>query len=86
MKKLIVPAALAASILLAPAAFAAASMATGAVKAVDIKAQTFTLDNGTTYHLPKGFKNAAFKVGSKVKVGWEMMGKTYQADTISIVQ
>jgi Protein of unknown function (DUF1344) len=86
MKNLIVPAALAATIMLAPAAFAAATMTSGAVKAVDVKAQTFTLDNGVTYHLPKGFKNVAFKVGSKVKIDWEMMGKVHQADTISIVK
>ncbi len=55
------------------AAFAATPIdATGSIKAIDAKAMTVTLNDGTIYVLPKGFKLAAFKVGEKVKVQYEL--------------
>ncbi|MBI1171206.1 DUF1344 domain-containing protein [bacterium] len=67
----------------AGAAFAATSAsisnATGAIKSMDTKAMTVTLADGTTYHLPAGFKLSTFKVGEKVSITWEAKGALHEA-------
>jgi Cu/Ag efflux protein CusF len=64
MRKLLVPAAAAALLATSALSFAAtAQHATGTVKAYDAKAQTLTLADGSTYMLPKVFKNPGLKAG-----------------------
>jgi diphthamide biosynthesis methyltransferase len=79
MRSKIVTHALIAGMSFAGAAFAATSHATGAIKALDAKALTVTLADGTTYHLPAGFKLGAFKVGEKVSIAWEAKGALHEA-------
>jgi Cu/Ag efflux protein CusF len=79
MRSKILPVALIASLTLAGAAFAAATDVTGTIKKIDTKAMTVTLSNGTTYHLPAGFKIAGFKTGEKVTVTSEMKGALHEA-------
>ena len=52
----------------------AATDTSGVIKAIDAKAMTVTLEDGTTYHLPAGFDFGAFKVGEKVTVSWDAKG------------
>lgn len=66
----------------AAAAFAAATDTKGTVKAIDEKAMTVTLDDGTAYHLPAGFKAADLKVGEKVVVSWEAEGDVKEASAV----
>ncbi len=61
------------------AAMAALTDTTGTIKSIDAKAISVTLDNGTVYMLPKAFKLAAFKVGEKVSVHWELKGTAHDA-------
>lgn len=83
MRKILFPAV--ATVLLATSigAFAAGSPSTGAIKAIDSKAMTITLDNGIAYKLPAGFKLAGLKVGEKVAVTWTMKGTEYDATKVA---
>lgn len=77
----------AATILLSSfSAFAAGTMTTGVVKSLDTKQTTLTLNDGTTYALPKGFKDPGLKAGSKVELGWHMQGASHAADTVKIIK
>lgn len=82
MRALFFPAALAAGLALAPAAFAAQTT-TGMVKSIDAKAHTVTLDDGTTYALPSSFKDKDLKVGEKVAINWDMKAGKHQAETVT---
>ena len=57
---------------LSSAAFAdtAPSTATGAIKALDAKACTVTLDNSTVYHFDAKCDFSKLKVGEKVSITW----------------
>ena len=73
-------------IALAPAAaFASTMTATGTVKSVDAKAHSVTLDNGSTYMLPKGYAQAKLKAGEKVKISWEKKASKNMADTVTVI-
>lgn len=61
------------------ATFAAATDTSGVIKSIDAKAMTVTLADGSTYHLPAGFKLGTFKVGEKVVVSWEAKGELKEA-------
>ena len=65
------------------AAFAAPTDTTGTIKAIDAKAYSVTLADGTVYLLPKTFKLADFKIGEKVKLHWDMMGTARDATTMA---
>lgn len=71
-----------ASLGVASAALAAATDTVGTIKAIDAKALSVTLQDGTVYMLPKGVKLDGFKVGEKVSVMWEMKGAIHEASQI----
>ena len=79
----LIPAVLAASLGLAGAAFAATTTQ-GTIKAFDMAKLTLTLQDGTVYTLPAGFKDPGFKVGEKVAVTWDMMGANHEATDVKI--
>jgi hypothetical protein len=79
MRSKILPLVLIASMSFGAAAFAAATETKGAIKAIDEKAMTVTLEDGTTFHLPAGFKFADLKVGEKIVVTWEAKGDLKEA-------
>ncbi|WP_024587921.1 DUF1344 domain-containing protein [Aliihoeflea sp. 2WW] len=85
MRALLIPAAIAAGLALAPAAFAAET-ATGMIKTIDAKAHTLTLDNGTIYTLPSSFKEKDLKVGEKVNIHWDMRAGKHQASSVTAVK
>jgi hypothetical protein len=72
------------AISLSSAAFAATT--TGTIRALDTKAMTLTLKDGTSYRLPAGFKGPGLKVGEKVTVAYEMIGKKHQATAVTPAQ
>ena len=87
MRKLLVPAAAAALFATTALTFAATQQhATGTVKAYDAKAQTLTLADGSTYMLPKVFKNPGLKAGEKVSINWEMKGSNKTVDQVMIIK
>lgn len=49
-----------------------ALVVSGTIKAMDSKALTVTLQDGTFYTLPTGFKLDGFKTGEKVTLTWAM--------------
>jgi Cu/Ag efflux protein CusF len=83
MRKTLIPAILAASLALSGVAFAASQDAKGAIKAIDAKAMTVTLDDGTVYFFTDKVKLDAFKVGEKVTIVWEMKDKAHDASAIT---
>lgn len=86
MRAYLVPVALAASISLAPAAFAAtAHSATGAIKSYDAKAHSITLADGSTYMLPSSFKGH-LKAGEKVQISWVMKGESRDATQMKVLK
>lgn len=86
MRTLLIPAAAAAILATSAMAFAAAHVTTGTVKAFDAKAMSLSLADGSSYSLPKGFKDPGIKTGEKVKVSWEQSGQKKMADTVTIVK
>ncbi|MEK1889692.1 MAG: DUF1344 domain-containing protein [Phyllobacterium sp.] len=52
----------------APAAYA--KNTNGTITAIDIKADTVTLDNGSTLHLPESIEVETLKVGEHVQVSY----------------
>ena len=87
MRKLLVPAAAAALLATSVLSFAATQQhTTGTIKAYDAKAQTLTLADGSTYMLPKVFKNPGLKAGEKVSINWEMKGADRTVDQVMIVK
>jgi Protein of unknown function (DUF1344) len=83
MRKTLFPLAAAALVASSLGAFAADSMTTGVIKAVDMKALTLTLEDGTVYSLPAGFKDPGLKVGEKVTIGWKLANTKHMADTVT---
>ena len=82
MKSKLVPALVVASLAFGGAALAATTDATGAIKAIDVKAMTVTLEDGTVYTFPAGVKLDGFKVGEKVTIAWEMKGTVHEGASI----
>lgn len=74
------------ALLATPAAALAAQTATGTVKSFSAHDMTLTLSDGTTYMLPKGFKDPGLKAGEKVSVTWDMVGKKHEAHAVKILQ
>ena len=64
------------------AVLAAGTAANGTIKALDAKAMTVTLEDGSVYMLPAGFKISGFKVGEKVTLTWEMKNGVKDIDTL----
>lgn len=85
MRKLLVPAAAAAILATSAIAFAAAQHTDGTVKTFDSKAMSLTLSDGSTYVLPKKFKDPGLKAGEKVSVIWDMSGKNKVAESVKIM-
>ena len=85
MRGIVIPAVVAAALAAAPFAFAA-EVATGAIKSLDMQAGTLTLENGTTYTLPAGFKDPGLRKGEKVSVVWEMKDGKHEASAVTIVK
>ncbi len=76
MRNFVMPAILVGSLALSSVAMAATNnTTTGTVKAIDLKAETVTVDK-TTYHFPAKFDLSAVKVGEKVTVTWHAYKKT----------
>lgn len=82
MRSKMIPLVLVASLSFGAAAFAAVTDTSGTIKAIDAKAMTVTLADGTFYHLPAGFKLADLKVGEKVVVSWDAKGALKEATGI----
>ncbi|MCB2128824.1 MAG: DUF1344 domain-containing protein [Rhodobacteraceae bacterium] len=84
MRKYLFPAVAAAMLATSFSAYAADTNTTGVIKAFDLKAMTLTLEDGTVYSLPVGFKDPGLKIGEKVTVAWQMLNTKHQADTVTI--
>jgi opacity protein-like surface antigen len=85
MKKFVLPASMA--VLVAASSLAlAATNTVGTVKDFNAKNMTLTLTNGTTYYLPKHFKDPGIKAGEKVSVAWTMVKKHHDASSVSIIK
>jgi Cu/Ag efflux protein CusF len=83
MRKFALPLVLVASLSASSLAFAATpSTVEGAIKALDVKADTITLDSGAVYHLGKTIKIAEFKVGEKVKITFVKKGTALDASAV----
>ena len=82
MRFKLIPAVLVASLAFGGAVLAAASTATGPIKAIDAKTMTITLADGTVYTFPATVKLAGFKVGEKVTITWDMKGTAHEASAI----
>lgn len=82
----VLPAVVATSLLMTGAAFAAATTTTGTIKSMDMTAHSITLEDGTVYMLPLGFKDPGLKVGEKVSVVWDMVGQAHDATAVTIVK
>lgn len=86
MRKLLVPAIAAAVLATSAIAFAAAQTTAGTIKTVDMKAMSLTMADGTTFMLPKTFKDPGLKAGEKVSVMWNMTGKDKVAESVKIAK
>ena len=73
---------IAASLTFGAAAFAATETS-GTIKAIDTTALTITLDDGTVYYLPAGFKLDAYKPGETVKITWDMQADKHEASAVT---
>lgn len=82
MRKAFVAAVLVSAVM-GSAVFAAGTAAQGTIKALDAKAMTVTLEDGSVYGLPAGFKLDGFKVGEKVSLTWELKGTIKDIDTMT---
>lgn len=85
MRKVFIPLVLVAALSAPAMALAATQSVDGTIKSIDAKAMTVTLNNGVTYKTPATLKLASFKVGEKVKVQWNQVGKTFEATAITAV-
>lgn len=71
-----------AALAMGSAAFASTST-TGSIKAIDAKALSVTLSDGTVYQLPAGFVLTPFKVGEKVVIMWDLKGVMHEAASMT---
>jgi len=86
MRRLLVPAAIAALLATSAMSFAAVHHVAGTVKAFDAKAMTLSLANGDTCQVCKTFKDPGLKAGEKVSINWEMTGPRKTADSATIIK
>ncbi|WP_245451752.1 DUF1344 domain-containing protein [Mesorhizobium waimense] len=86
MRKIIVSAAAAALLASGSVAFAAVKHTTGTIKAFDATAMSLVLEDGSSFTLPKTFKDPGLKAGEKVRVSWDMSGKNKVAEAVKIVK
>ena len=86
MRKFLFPTVIAAVMASSMGAFAAESPTTGTIKALDMKAMSVTLEDGTSFMLPKTFKDPGLKVGEKVTIAWKMVDKAHEVETITVVK
>jgi Cu/Ag efflux protein CusF len=86
MRKLVLPAAIAALLATSAIAFAATHSASGTVQSFDAKAMTLTLKNGTAYMLPKSFKDPGIKAGDKVSISWDTRNGSNVAEKVRILK
>ncbi|WP_245481084.1 DUF1344 domain-containing protein, partial [Mesorhizobium sp. M7A.F.Ca.CA.004.06.2.1] len=82
MRKIIVSAAAAALLASGSVAFAAVKHTTGTIKTFDATAMSLVLDDGSSFTLPKTFKDPGLQVGEKVRVSWDMKGKNKVAEAV----
>jgi Cu/Ag efflux protein CusF len=69
---------------MAMAATAAPTVTEGTIKALDSKAMTLTLSDGSLYKLAASIKLASLKIGEKVKVTWTRMGTIDEASVVVV--
>ncbi len=86
MRKLIVSATAAALLASGSVAFAAVKHTTGTIKSYDGTALSLVLDDGSTFTLPKTFKDPGLKAGDKVRVSWDLSGKNKIAEAVKVVK
>jgi hypothetical protein len=86
MRNILIPAAAAALLATSALSFAAQQQTTGVVKTFDSKAMTLSLADGSSYLLPKSFKDPGIKAGEKVTVAWEQSGTHRTADSVTIAK
>jgi Cu/Ag efflux protein CusF len=72
-----------AALTISSAAFAASMTDAGAIKAIDVKADTVTLADGKAFVLPAKFDIKTIKVGEKVSVTYDMKDKTMVATAVT---
>ncbi|MBL8582313.1 MAG: DUF1344 domain-containing protein [Rhizobiaceae bacterium] len=84
MRAILVPAVVAAVLSTTALSFAATQHATGTVKTYDSKTMMLKLADGSTYMLPKNFKNPGLKAGEKVSINWEQKSGHRQADSVAV--
>lgn len=85
MRNHLIPVTAAALVAVSSFAFAATQHhASGSVKTYDSKAMTLSLNDGSTYTLPKGFKDPGLKTGEKVNVAWQQNGTIKMVDKVTI--
>ena len=68
--------------LLGAASVAYAADATGKIKTLDMTKDMVTLDNGSSYMVPKSVKLSDFKVGQKVTVSYTQAGDKMDVTSI----
>ncbi|TPJ59393.1 MULTISPECIES: DUF1344 domain-containing protein [unclassified Mesorhizobium] len=86
MRKIIVSAAAVAILASGSVAFAAVKHTTGTIKTFDTASKSLVLDNGSSFTLPRTFKDPGLKVGEKVRVSWDMSGKDKVAEAVKIMK
>ncbi len=86
MRFQILPVLVAASLAMTGAAYAAATTTVGTIKAIDMTAHSITLEDGTVYMLPSGFKDPGLKVGEKISIVWDMVGTAHDATAVTMVK
>jgi hypothetical protein len=86
MRKLVISATALTFLATASVAFAAVKHTTGKIKTFDGTALSLMLEDGSTFMLPKTFKDPGLKTGEKVRVSWEMSGKNKLAETVKILK
>jgi len=69
--------------LLATASLAAGMTAAGAIKALDAKNHQITLVDGRTFAVPSTWNFAAYRVGEKVQVNYEMQDGKMNATSVA---
>jgi hypothetical protein len=82
MRKIIFPVAAVAFVAASTLAFAASQSDTGAIRTIDAKAPSITLDDGKTFKLAKSFKVGSLKVGEKVVVTYSTKGSDMLASKV----
>ena len=83
MRKYVLPLLLVASFGLSSAAMAAPQTAAGAIKAIDAKACTVTLDNAAVYTFAAKCDFSKLTVGEKVTVTFDVKGTENDASAIA---